>query len=88
MKHNLVAAFGPIEKLTKEQVYSVVYSDLVSIGMLDPKEFPDAPTWRKAVEGRDNDFHVNTYAEDITDFTVPPGPNRTHHSIFNIHINL
>lgn len=89
MKHNLVAAFGPIEKITKEQVYSVVYSDLVSIGMLDSKKFPDAPTWRKAVEKRDNDYHFNAYAEDVMDLTVPPtDPNRTHHSIFNIHINL
>ena len=28
MKHNLVADFGPLNKITKEQVYGVVYNDL------------------------------------------------------------
>lgn len=89
MKHNLVADFGPLNKITKEQVYSVVYNDLVSIDMLDTKLYPDAATWRKEVEKRSNDFTFNSYAEDVMDFTVPTtDPNRVHHSIFNIHINL
>lgn len=89
MKHNLVAEFGPVNKITKEQVYSVVYNDLVSIDMLDTKSFPDAATFRKVVEKRNVDFNFNAYAEDVTDFTVPTkDPNRIQHSIFNIHLNL
>lgn len=89
MKHNLVAEFGPVSKITKEQVYSVVYNDLVSIDMLDTKSYPNAAVWRKAVERRDSDFHFNSYAEDVMDFTVPTtDKNRTHKSIFNINFSL
>ena len=89
MKHNLVAEFGPVNKITKEQVYSVVYNDLVSIDLLDTKLYPDAVTWRKAVENRSSDFNVNAYSEDVIDFTVPTSDkNRTITSIFNIHLSL
>ena len=89
MKHNLVADFGPIEKITKEQVYSVVYNDLVSIGMLDTKLYPDVTAWRKEVERRSLDFNVNQYAEEVLDLSVPVSDtNRKHKSIFSIHLNL
>ena len=89
MKHNLVAEFGPVSKITKEQVYTVVYNDLVSIDMLDTKLFPDVTTLRKAVESRSFDFNVNNYAEDVIDLTVPTtDTNRTHKSIFNINFSL
>ena len=89
MKHNLVAEFGPVNKITKEQVYTVVYNDLVSIDMLDTKSFPDVTTWRKAVENRSFDFNVNNYTEDVIDLTVPTtDKNRTHTAIFNINFSL
>ena len=89
MKHNLVAEFGPVSKITKEQVYTVVYNDLVSIDMLDTKLFPDVTTLRKAVESRSFDFNVNNYTEDVIDLTVPTtDKNRTHTAIFNINFSL
>lgn len=89
MKHNLVAEFGPLNKITKEQVYSVVYNDLVSIDMLDTKLYPDVPTWRKEVERKGFDFNVNNYTDDVLDMTVPTtDKNRTHTAIFNIHLSL
>lgn len=89
MKHNLVAEFGPVNKITKEQVYSVVYNDLVSIDMLDSKLYPDVPTWRKEVERKGFDFNVNNYTDDVLDMTVPTtDKNRIHTSIFNIHLSL
>lgn len=89
MKHDLVAEFGPVNKITKEQVYNVVYNDLVSIGMLDPKLYPDAAAMRKAAENRNYDFNVNTYNEDVMDLTVPvTDNNRKIESIFGLHLNL
>ncbi len=89
MTHNLVTEFGPVSKITKEQVYFTVYNDLVSIDMLDTKLYPDAATFRKAVEDRNFDFNVNQYTEDVLDLTAPVSDkNRKHTSIFNIHLNL
>lgn len=89
MRHNLIADFGPLNKITAEQVYNVVYNDLVSIDMLDTKLYPDAATWIKTVKKGNNDFHVNSYTEDVTDFTVSPkDEHRTHHSVFKIRFNL
>lgn len=89
MRHNLIAELGPLNKITEGQVYEIVYKDLVSIGMLDTKLYPDVASWCKDVVNNNNGFITHNRSDEIIDTSIPiSDKNSRQQIIFAIGIDL